>query len=191
MARRLPGRDTRGRFLKRRRASGGRRRRRNQPVNINPTRGRKRRYRRNPPAFTMQGIVRDVTEGLAGGAGVTAGRIATRQVVSMVKVDPATWLGVGAQGLVGIGARTVLKRFLRGGLAGAFADGVAYGAFNAAFEAGFRLLAPAQAAKLLGQDEYGSEELPLSAYPDARLLMGSYGAGQAADVQARQQLMGW
>ena len=174
MARRLPRRSASGRFVKRR-SSRRRGRRRNPVYAVNP----RRRRRRNPPAFTARGLINTAMEGLAGGAGVTAGKIAVRQGIAIVGVDSNTYVGAAAQGAIGVVARMVLKRFLRGGLGGAFADGVAYGAFNGAFETVFRLLAPDQAAKLLG-DTYMLPGLAAYAAPQALLAppgMAAYDVG--------------
>lgn len=172
---RLPPRSASGRFLKRR-GSRRRGRRRNPIATLNP-RHRRRRFRRNPPLFSARGIINAATEGLAGGAGVTAGRIVVRQGIALVKVDPNTYVGAAAQGAIGVVARMVLRRFLRGRLGSAFADGVTYGAFNGAFETVIRLVAPDQAAKLLG-DTYMLPGLAAYAVPAlAAPGMSAYDAG--------------
>lgn len=174
MARRLPTRSkSTGRFLKRgsRRNDPGRsrRRRRHNPITA---RRRRRHFRRNPPMFSIKGVINTAIEGLAGGAGVTAGKIATRQGLALVKINPATYTGAAAQGAVGVALALVLRRFLRGGIGRAVADGAVYGAFNGAFESVIRLAAPTVADKLLG-DTY---MLPgLAAYAAPPVLTAGVG----------------
>lgn len=167
--RRLPPRTKSGRFRKR---AGGTRR-------ATTTARRRRTYRRNPPLF--RGILGAVMQAGVGGAGVSAGKIANRQGVSLLNLDPTSPIGIAAQAGIAIAAGVLAKQFR---MRGPFVDGLVYGAMSGAVESAIKMVAPAQAAALLG--EYPYDNLNLAAYPIAALppmtedqnaAMGAYATG--------------
>lgn len=140
----------------------------------------RRRYRRNPPRLFGaggKGIIGGVTNALAGGAGVTAGKVVARQGIALTRQDPNSPVGIAAQLAIAVAAGIAAKRF---GLRGAFGDGLVYGAANGAFESLLKLVAPGQAERLLG--EYGYDNVVLSAYPTS--IPAAFPAGADATMGA-------
>jgi len=134
----------------------------------------------------MKKMIRSGMNAVVGGAGVTAGKIATRQGIAMLNIDPNQPMGIAATLGIAVAAGILAQQF---GLKGAFVDGLVYGGAAGAVESGLRLIAPTQASQLLdaypydgagGVGAYGPPvlpALPAVASRDQGASMGMYATG--------------
>lgn len=100
---------------------------------------------------------------LIGGGGVVAGKIVSRQGITLTRQDPNSPIGVAAQLAIAVAAGIGLKMI---GIKGPFADGLVYGVAAGAAESALKLALPGQAEMLLGEGvgAYGMGAYGLSAY---------------------------
>ena len=151
--RRMPPRTKSGRFRARR--GGGR---------TTAVRRRRTTYRRrNPirmPRITPAKIMDGAISALIGGGGVVAGKIVSRQGITLTRQDPNSPIGVAAQLAIAVAAGIGLKML---GIKGPFADGLVYGVAAGAAESALKLALPGQAEAILGE-QGGMGAYGLSAY---------------------------
>ncbi len=118
-------------------------------------------------------MIQGAMDALFGGAGVTAGKIVSRQGITMFNQDPNSPLGIAAQLAIAVAAGVGLRMF---GIKGPFADGLVYGAGAGAAESALKFMLPGQAEVLLGET--------MGAY--GTMGLAAYGTGVAPVVPVEQ-----
>ena len=151
------------------------------PVLVNPRRRHgRRRYRRNPPRFSVRGLMRQATDGVQDAIWIVGGKAVTNAIPSLVGLSPVGATGIAIKALSALGA---------GFLFGFVSQNAAKLATAAGFAAIIEPLVkglniPIISPALAGDDDYDS----LSAYPNEVGTLSSYpqGVGAYPDDYAMQ-----
>lgn len=146
-----------------------------------PARKRSYRRRRNQPM--MKNLIKQATDVAVGGAGVTTGEMANRQIIQMLRLDPNSLMGAGGQIIGAVALGMLLAQFK---IKGPFADGVAYGAASSGFKSLVRQFAPPELADRLLSDYggYGYGGTGLAAYATRPALPVGTNIDQTASLAA-------